>query len=268
MLPTTTSIVGFLLLLLFVALAHAQTTAPELQALHTLYNATGGPQWRIPWDIRSDPCINEWNGVKCRAIGNNQFQVTSLVVQGNNLKGTIPAAIGSLTNLQFLYLSGNQLVGTIPSEVGQLLQLVQLGFDKNQLSGGFPDMSRLAGLQTIYFQDNLFTGPLDNLGRLPGVQYLWLSRNKLMGTIPNNLASIFSLQQIGLDSNSLTGTVPSGFGSTQNLFQAFYGQGNQFSGPFPTNLCKTAQCDLSGPLNMFTCPLPTPSCCHVTACKP
>jgi len=244
----------------------AQVTPLEKRGLIALHEATGGLNWRIPWNITSDPCINLWNGLQCRPIGGNQFQVWSVILQGNNLVGTIPTEIGLLTNVQFLYLSGNTISGTIPSDIGNLLQIVQIGFDKNLLTGGFPDMSRLGGLQTIYFQDNLLTGPLDPFSKLPRVQYIWLSRNRLQGTIPDALGDIFSLQQIGLDTNSLTGTIPSGFGLKQSLFQAFYGQGNQFSGPFPTNLCRTPVCDLSGS-STFSCPLPTPTCCHVTTCK-
>jgi len=254
--------------LLFLTLASAQTGALEIRALSALYNATGGPNWRIQWNMGTDPCIMNWPGVKCRpAGGNNQFQIWSLTVQGNNLVGTIPTDIGLLTNIQFLFLSGNALSGTIPAEINSLRQLVQVGFDKNQLTGGFPDLSQLLGLQIVYLQNNLLTGTLLPFSKLPALQYLWLSGNNLEGTLPNELGDLFNLQQLGIDGNKLTGTVPSGFGVRQNLFQAFYGQGNQFSGAFPTNLCRVATCDLSGPTNVFTCPLPVPPCCHVTVCK-
>jgi len=247
--------------------AFAQTSPQEIFALSALYNATGGPNWRIPWTMNGDPCATNWNGLSCRNVGSNQFQIWSLVLKGNNLRGTIPSEIGLLTNVQFLYLSGNNLYGTIPSTLGNLRQLVQFGFDKNQLTGGFPEMSQLGGLQTVYLQDNLLTGPLDPFGRVPNLQYLWLDRNSLQGTLPASLGEIFSLQQIGVDYNQLTGTVPSEFGVKQNIFQAFYGQNNQFSGVFPKNLCIAAQCDLSGPANVFSCPLPNPPCCHVLTCK-
>jgi len=253
--------------IVFIAGVSCQTTPLEKLGLVALYNLTGGATWRNNWNINSDPCItgSEWYGVKCRAVGNNQYNVWSLVVQGNNLSGRLPTEIGHLTFLQFLYLSGNNLYGTIPSEIGNLQQLVQIGFDKNQLTGGIPDtFKKLAGLQIIYFQDNLFTGPIDAIATLPGIQYVWFSRNSLMGTLPEALGQIFSLQQIGIDSNNFTGTVPSGFGQRQNQFQAFWAQGNHFTGAFPTHVCVAAGCDLTG--SAFNCPLPNPPCCHINSC--
>lgn len=261
-------IVIFVVLSVFLlSLVSCQTGKGEIAALQALYVSTGGKNWIHQWDITTDPCIANWYGVKCRPIGNTQYQVWSLVVQGNNLRGTIPDEIVGLQNVQFLYLSGNSLYGTIPQTLGSLQNLVQFGFDKNLLTGPFPNLTGLQGLQTIYLQDNQLSGPLDPLGDLGGLQYLWLSRNAITGTIPESLANIFTLQQIGLDSNKLTGTIPSGFGVRENLFQAFYGQGNSFTGPFPKNLCIAQACDLSGTTNIFDCPLPSIPCCHVSTCK-
>jgi len=249
------------------SLVCAQTTNREKAGLVAIYNSTGGANWRSGWDINTDPCINSWFGVKCRPIGNNQYNVWSLVLQGNNLAGTLPTEVGLLTNMQFFYLSGNNIFGTVPTETGLMTQLVQIGLDKNQFTGGVPSTwSALGGLQIVYFQENLFTGPLDALATLPAIQYLWFGNNKLQGTIPNALGEIFTLQQIGINDNELTGTVPSGFGLKQNLFQAFYAQNNKLTGAFPKNLCPTPTCDLSG--NTFTCPLPSPTCCHIATCTP
>jgi Leucine-rich repeat (LRR) protein len=247
----------------------AQTTPNEKSGLISLYNSTGGPtSWINKWDITTDPCINSWFGVSCRPIGGNQYNVWRIVLQGNNMAGTLPTAIGLLTFLQFFYLSGNSIGGTLPVEIGNLVQLVQLGLDKNQMTGGFPDsLSKLGGLQVIYFQNNLLTGPIDNLAKLPAIQYLWLSQNTIKGTIPTILGDIFTLQQIGLNDNQFTGTVPTGFGTKQNLFQAFYGQRNLLTGAFPTHLCASGiTCDLTIG-NVFDCPIPTPTCCGVTTCK-
>jgi len=255
-------------LLLFLTLASAQTTVLELRALTALYNSTGGPGWFTPWNLGTDPCIANWPGVRCRPIGNNEYNIWSLVVQSNNLRGTIPTEIGYLLNVQFLYLSGNFLSGSIPAEIGGLRQLVQVGFDKNQLTGNFPpDLSQLTMLQIVYLQDNQITGSLLPFTKLPAIQYLWFSRNRLVGTLPEELGNLSTLQQIGVDVNQLTGPIPTGFGVRQALMQAFYGQANYFAGPFPNSLCRVSTCDLSGGGNLFSCPLPTPSCCHVTTCQ-
>eukprot|EP01124_Arcella_intermedia_P029350 TRINITY_DN6180_c0_g1_i1.p1 TRINITY_DN6180_c0_g1~~TRINITY_DN6180_c0_g1_i1.p1 ORF type:complete len:259 (+),score=42.64 TRINITY_DN6180_c0_g1_i1:47-823(+) len=257
-------VVKVVLVLLFVGLCFCQTTAPmEIVALKAVYTATGGANWRVGWNVSKDPCRDSWVGVQCR-IQDNTLTVWSLVLQGNNLIGTIPTEIALLANLQFLYLSSNYLSGSIPTEMSRLSNLIQIGFDKNLLSGSFPDLSASKNLQNIFLQDNKFTGPLDPFGKLPNLQILYLSRNSLLGTIPDSLGQLYSLQQVGVDYNMLSGAVPAGFGDRQANLQAFYGQGNNFSGTFPANLCKVALCDLSGGNTTFMCP--HQGCCHFNVC--
>ena len=54
------------------------------------------------------------------------------------MSGSIPPALGTLTNLQGLYLSFNQLSGSIPSQIGSLTNLTRLYLNNNQLSGSIP----------------------------------------------------------------------------------------------------------------------------------
>ena len=116
----------------------------------------------VPWnfsDPSSDPCEDHWSGVTCRnassststscyssvAATNEVIQLdlsmhhlagfipkcfatnmTSLEVMelhGNDLTGTIPSELGSLSSLEVLYLYDNDLTGTIPSELGSLSAL-------------------------------------------------------------------------------------------------------------------------------------------------
>ena len=50
----------------------------------------------------------------------------TLILEGNQLIGSIPPEIGNLTNLTVLSLWGNQLIGSIPSEIGNLTNLTFL----------------------------------------------------------------------------------------------------------------------------------------------
>ena len=54
------------------------------------------------------------------------------------MSGEIPAELGSLTNLEGLYLSGNQLSGEIPAELGNLAYLERLYLRENRLRGEIP----------------------------------------------------------------------------------------------------------------------------------
>ena len=68
---------------------------------------------------RRRPRSGEWYGVDTDASG----RVTGLIFHGNNLTGTIPAELGSLSNLITLHLDDNEMTGTIPPELGNLSNL-------------------------------------------------------------------------------------------------------------------------------------------------
>ena len=75
------------------------------------------------------------------------------------MRGTLPADLGSLTELNALDLSKNQLRGPIPEELGDLGQLRGLYLDDNQLSGAIPDwLSDLYQLQYLYLNGNQLSG--------------------------------------------------------------------------------------------------------------
>ena len=54
------------------------------------------------------------------------------------MSGEIPAELGSLSNLEWLYLDSNALSGEIPAELGSLSDLTELYLNDNDLSGCVP----------------------------------------------------------------------------------------------------------------------------------
>ncbi|KAL5569895.1 hypothetical protein UlMin_026470, partial [Ulmus minor] len=76
--------------------------------------------------INSDPfgILSSWNdsvsfcnwpGVIC---SRRHHRVTSLVLEGHNLKGSISPHIGNLTFLRYINLQNNNFFGQIPQQVG------------------------------------------------------------------------------------------------------------------------------------------------------
>lgn len=110
-------------------------TNSDRDALLALYDSTGGGGWTRSdnWDTSAP--LGDWHGVTTDATG----RVTELWLQGNNLRGTIPAAVGGLTQLVVLALFREPgLTGPIPPELGSLSSLVELQLTENRLTGPIP----------------------------------------------------------------------------------------------------------------------------------
>ena len=183
--------------------------AGDRAALVALYNATAGENWTDNTNWLSDEPLGEWQGVTT----NDQGRVVELHLWQNNLTGAIPSQLGSLSNLERMYLDSNQLSGEIPSELGDLSNLERLSLSRNQLSGEIPE----------------------ELSSLSNLTELQLCCNELSGEIPSELSSLLSLEQMSLDGNQLSGGIPSELGSLSNL-ERMHLHRNQLSGEIPSEL--------------------------------
>ena len=163
--------------------------------LVSLYNATGGANWTIKWNLATP--INTWNGVTLNANG----CVSGLLVMGNNLTGTLPNL--SLSALTFMNLSGNQLSSAIPNFTGLPL-LEELVLYSNKLTGAIPNLN-LPKLKFLIVYNNQLSGTVPNLN-LPSLLQFDANTNKLSGTLPN--FNLPQLTRLDFQGNVLTGSIP------------------------------------------------------------
>ena len=176
----------------------APAPAHDRAALVALYNATGGARWRHNTNWLSSAPLDQWYGV----ITDRSGRVTHLSLDNNRLSGRIPAALGSLSNLEWLYLSDNQLSGPIPAALGSLSNLHTMNLDNNRLSGPIPAaLGRLSNLRQLLLYINQLSGPIPAaLGSLSNLQALYIRENQLTGCIPNELRNVMhsDISSLGL----------------------------------------------------------------------
>ena len=207
---------------------------------------------------KSDSNLSQWHGVRTDASG----RVTSLMLEKNGLRGSLPQELGNLTQLQDLQLgfngltgtlppqlsnltnlhtitlNGNRLSGTIPGELGRLRNLRLLDIGSNDLSGVIPrELGNLDRLVKLSFGSNRLEGEIpDELGSLVQIQYLVLANNKLSGEIPEALGDLVNLHELLLDTNKLTGQVPHRLIGNLKELQRLWIQRNQLTGQVPQTL--------------------------------
>ena len=122
-----------------------------LAAKDTLEGTSGNLNWS------ADVGIGEWDGV---VIASNRVSEL-LLGYDYNLNGEIPAELGNLANLEFLYLPSNSLTGAIPPELGNLTKLENLHLIDNRLTGAIPpELGNLANLGKLLLYANQLTGIL------------------------------------------------------------------------------------------------------------
>ena len=204
----------------------------ERAALVALYDATDGDNWTENANWKSQEPVGEWYGV---TVENGV--VTELDLNGNNLTGTLPSAIGNLASLKWLSLSHNQLSGSIPVEIGNLTDLRRLYLDSNSLSGAIPaEIGNLTRLHWLLLSSNSLSGEIPSeIGNLTGLGFLIIDSNSLSGAIPAEIWNLTRLQHLSLSSNSLSGAIPAEIGDLTSL-EGLWLYNNSLSGAIPSEI--------------------------------
>jgi Leucine-rich repeat (LRR) protein len=203
-------------------------------ALVALYNSTGNDTWTKKDNWLTGEPLYTWYGI---VLNVDDTRVDRVLLNNNNLNGTIPAEIGNLTALRTLSLNNNQLSGPIPTELGNLSGLQELYLHWNTLNGSIPsELGQLQNLTSFWLYNNTLDGEIPpEIGDLTNLRYLWLDNNKLTGNIPSELGGLTNLIGLTLYKNELSGSIPGSLGNLTNL-EYLYAYENQLSGDIPPEL--------------------------------
>jgi len=211
--------------------AQADIPAAERGVLTALYSQTAGAGWTngSNWNgAAGTECT--WYGVSCDgATDATSTHVIAIVLQNNNLVGTLPTTLNNLPALVHFGAWGNRLRGSIPPLTG-LQSLVIFDVSDNRLTGGIPALSGLTSLAFFDVDSNQLTGSIPLLAGLTSLAYLHAFANELSGGLPS-LHGLVALNTFDVHHNQLTGNLPD-LSELASLEQ-FVADDNRLAGPAP-----------------------------------
>lgn len=129
----------------------------------------------------------------------------------NQLSGDIPPQLfSSKLTLKHLLLENNNLTGSIPSTLGLVQSLEVIRLDRNLLKGTVPDnLNNLSRVQDLHLANNKLTGPLPNLTAMDSLHYVDLSNNSFDATdAPPWFSSLQSLTSLIMENTHIKGQLP------------------------------------------------------------
>ncbi|KAM7489903.1 hypothetical protein LguiB_027387 [Lonicera macranthoides] len=203
-----------------------------------------------------DTSENKLSGQLPAWIGTNLTLLAVLSFRRNDFHGSIPPSMCLLNRIQVFDLSRNKISGNIPQCFNKLHSLIQTEsssttmfipismyyFSNNgympsalvQWKGNVFEYKSILGLlKCIDLSSNKLVGQIpQNLASLEGLISLNLSRNNLIGPAIQKISQMKKLEILDLSRNQLSGAIPIGLGSLNSL-SVLDLSSNNFSGKIP-----------------------------------
>ncbi|CAD6255159.1 unnamed protein product [Miscanthus lutarioriparius] len=180
-------------------------------------------------------------------------------ISNNQLNGTLPADMGSMSLLQ-LYLSSNKLTGQIPTlppnlsyldlsnnflsgltghSATRFANLRELSLFSNRLTGHIPEsFCKYQQLFVLDLSNNFLEGE-PPLCLTEYMEVVALSNNSLSGKFPSFLQNLTNVEYLDLSWNKFSGRLPMWIGSLTSL-RVIRLSHNKFFGSIPMNITNLA----------------------------
>ncbi|KAJ6392247.1 hypothetical protein OIU77_026077 [Salix suchowensis] len=183
----------------------------------------------------------KFSGEVPASIGQLQ-ELEYLWLDSNQLYGTLPSAIVNCSSLVHLSIEDNSLKGLVPASIGLIPKLEVLSLSRNELSGSIParvvcGVSRK--LRILKFGVNAFTGiePPSNESCFSILEVLDIHENHINGVFPSWLAGLTTVRVVDFSRNLFSGSLPSGIGNLSRL-EEFRVANNSLTGDIPNHIVK------------------------------
>ncbi|XP_019176965.1 PREDICTED: probable leucine-rich repeat receptor-like protein kinase At5g49770 [Ipomoea nil] len=194
----------------------------QLSELYWLDLADNQLTGSIPVSDGNTPGLDMLVGTKHFHFGGNKFsgeipaqlfssnmKLKHLLLERNQLTGSIPETLGLVQSLEVVRLDRNLLSGSVPSNLNNLTSVSELFLSNNNLKGPFPNLTDMSLLNSVDMSNNTFD-PTDFpswFSTLESLTTLVLDNTGLEGPIPPSLFSLVQLQNVIMKNNKLNGTL-------------------------------------------------------------
>jgi len=183
--------------------------ATQRYALATLFFPTQGSAWNdndhwlsydyheCDWHSGDEFTVFFESHTMIYPCNNETGAYERLWLPNNNLNGTLPDEVYSLSHLQSMeFIWNGDLLGTITPKIQQLTNLEMLSFGLCQMKGTIPsEIGLLAQLRIFYLTT------------------VDANSSKIHGNLPAELTNLRNLEQITFAYNDISGTIPTGLGA-------------------------------------------------------
>lgn len=132
----------------------------------------------------------------------SQIGLSNPASGSTGLTGTLPLAIGQLTQLEYLVLDGNAFETTIPTIYGGLQNLKELNLQKNAgIVGTLPsEFGLLTSLKILQLSDTRLSGDIPTeLGLLTNLQTAELQSARFSGSMPDEVCALPTIKSLVAD---------------------------------------------------------------------
>ncbi|KAL5568553.1 hypothetical protein UlMin_025128 [Ulmus minor] len=226
---------SFKLPLFSISAIHALSNETDrLALLHFKQSITSDPFGILNTSWNDSVSFCNWPGITC---GRRHPRVTSLDLEGHNLKGPISPHIGNLTFLRYINLQNNSFSGEIPQQLGYLFRLQHLYLSNNTFGGRIPvSLMNCSKVKNIWLDGNKLNGDIPKeIGTLTKLETFRVHTNNLMGGIPTSLGNLSLLWGFSVAYNLLSGNIPDEIRGLSSL-KIFLVGANRLSGMIPSSL--------------------------------